>query len=90
MKDLLFTICKKTFSIGFWVAGGGLCIQAIEIISSENAQGVSLIAFILFTVLHINGLFYSYLIAKDKILLGGIMLNALACISISVLKIIYG
>lgn len=90
MKKLLLYLCKKTFAIGFLVAGLALANQAIEIIRSENAQGISLITFIIFTLLHINGILYSYFIAKDKILLVGTLLNALACLAISILKLIYG
>lgn len=90
MKKLLLYLCKKTFAIGFLVAGLALANQAIEIIRSENAQGISLITFIIFTLLHINGILYSYFIAKDKILLVGTLLNALACLAIVILKICYG
>jgi uncharacterized protein with PQ loop repeat len=90
MKTFLLNICRKTFAIGFLVAGVALVNQAIEIIRSENAQGISLITFIIFTVLHINGILYSYFVAKDKTLLAGTLLNALACIAISILKLIYG
>ncbi|HMS91256.1 MAG TPA: hypothetical protein PKC87_03495 [Candidatus Absconditabacterales bacterium] len=90
MKNLLLNICKKTFAIGFLVAGLALTNQAIEIIRSENAQGISLITFSIFTVLHINGILYSYFIARDKILLLGTFLNALSCLTIVLLKIVYG
>ena len=90
MKNLLLIICKKTFAIGYVVAGFALAHQAIQIVMLENAQGISFITFVVFTVLHINGMAYSHYIAKDKILLLGTSLNALACMAISVLKLIYG
>lgn len=90
MKTYLLNICRRTFAIGFLVAAAALANQAIEIIRSENAQGISLITFVIFTLLHINGILYSYFVAKDKILLAGTLLNALACLAIVMLKILYG
>jgi hypothetical protein len=90
MKKFLLDVCQRTFAIGYVVAGGALAHQAIQIIMLENAQGISFITFVVFTVLHINGIAYSHYIAKDKILLLGTSLNALACMAISILTVIYG
>jgi len=64
--------------------------QGIEIIHIENAQSISLVSFILFLLLHLNGIFYSVFLAKDKMLIAGTILNALACIFIIILKLYYG
>ncbi|MEI6671861.1 MAG: hypothetical protein WCL02_00395 [bacterium] len=90
MKTTLLYICRKTFAIGFLVAGVALGHQAINIIILKNAQGISLATFTIFTLLHINGILYSYFVAKDKILLAGTLLNALSCLAIVLLKLNYG
>lgn len=90
MKNFLLYLCKKTFAIGYVVAGLALTYQAIEIFMLKSAQGISLATFAVFSFLHLNGVAYSYFVAKDRILFWGIILNALSCIAISLLKVIYG
>ncbi|MEI6773384.1 MAG: hypothetical protein WCL18_00690 [bacterium] len=90
MNNYLITACKRIFAIGFIIAGVAFAYQAFTIITLGKAQGVSLLTFIVFTFLHSNGIVYSYYIAKDKILLTGTILNAMACLTIVILKIYYG
>jgi uncharacterized protein with PQ loop repeat len=90
MKHKFLGISKFIFAFGFLVSGVGFIYQGIEIIRIENAQSISLVTFIIFLALHINGIFYSFFIAKDKMLIMGTILNALACAFIITLKLYYG
>ena len=90
MNNFLITTCKRIFAIGFIIAAFAFAYQAFTIIKLGNAQGVSLLTFVVFTFLHSNGIAYSYYVAKDKILLTGTILNALMCFAITILKILYG
>jgi len=90
MKEKYLYLCRKIFAIGFILSAFAFAFQAFEIFNAKKAQDISLITFIVFSLLHINGIFYSYFIAKDKILIVGTLLNAAFCITIVILKILYG
>jgi len=90
MKQTFLRVSKFVFAFGFLVSGGAFIYQGIEIIRIANAQSISLATFIVFLSLHINGIFYSLFIAKDKMLIAGTILNALACTFIIALKLYYG
>jgi inner membrane protein involved in colicin E2 resistance len=89
MKNIALKTCKWLFAAAFLIGAGAFALQGIEIIHDGTAKGVSLATFLIFSVLNINGIFYSYFIAKDKTLLFGTILNSLGCIFILILKIIY-
>ncbi len=67
-----------------------MIIQGYNIMNLQNAQSISLYTFIIFTLLHMNGICYSIFIAKDKMLIIGTALNFIGCGFVVALKLIYG
>jgi MtN3 and saliva related transmembrane protein len=84
MKEIVGII----FGLGLVVNGGLFVVQAIKIVKSRSAKGVSTFTFAGFNVLQITGILHG-IFQKDIYLLSGMIASFLACGAVTVLSIIY-
>jgi MtN3 and saliva related transmembrane protein len=84
MKEIVGII----FGLGLVVNGGLFVVQAIKIVKSRSAKGVSTFTFAGFNVLQITGILHG-IFQKDIYLLSGMVASFLACGAVTVLSIIY-
>ena len=84
MKEIVGII----FGLGLVVNGGLFVVQAVKIVKSRSAKGVSTFTFAGFNVLQITGILHG-IFQKDIYLLSGMVASFLACGAVTVLSIIY-
>lgn len=84
MKDIIGTI----FSLGLVANGGLFVLQAVKIVKSRSAKGLSTFTFAGFNVLQITGILHG-IFQEDMYLLSGMIASFLACGAVTVLSIIY-
>jgi len=84
MKEIIGII----FGLGLVVNGGLFVVQAIKIVKSRSAKGVSTFTFAGFNVLQITGILHG-IFQRDIYLLSGMVASFLACGTVTVLSIIY-
>lgn len=84
MKEIVGII----FGLGLVVNGGLFVVQAIKIVKSRSAKGVSTFTFAGFNVLQITGILHG-IFQKDIYLLSGMVASFLACGAVTVLSVIY-
>lgn len=82
-------LCKRIFALGFWISAISFGSQAYMIIQNKSADNVSLFMFIMFALLNINSIFYSKIIAKDRLIMWGAVAGAVTCILVLSLIAIY-
>jgi MtN3 and saliva related transmembrane protein len=84
MKEIVGII----FGLGLVINGGLFVVQAIKIVKSRSAKGVSTFTFAGFNALQITGILHG-IFQKDIYLLSGMVASFLACGAVTVLSIIY-
>jgi MtN3 and saliva related transmembrane protein len=84
MKEIIGII----FGLGLVVNGALFVVQAVKIVKSRSAKGVSTFTFAGFNVLQVTGILHG-IFQKDIYLLSGMVASFLACGSVTVLSIIY-
>ncbi len=84
MKEIIGII----FGLGLVVNGGLFVVQAVKIVKSRSAKGVSTFTFAGFNVLQITGILHG-IFQRDIYLLSGMVASFLACGTVTVLSIIY-
>jgi MtN3 and saliva related transmembrane protein len=84
MKEIIGII----FGLGLVINGGLFVVQAVKIVKSRSAKGVSTFTFAGFNVLQITGILHG-IFQKDIYLLSGMVASFLACGAVTVLSIIY-
>jgi MtN3 and saliva related transmembrane protein len=84
MKEIIGVI----FGLGLVVNGGLFVVQAVKIVRSRSAKGVSTFTFAGFNVLQITGILHG-IFQKDIYLLTGMVASFLACGAVTVLSIVY-
>ena len=84
MKEIIGII----FGLGLVINGGLFVVQAVKIVKSRSAKGVSTFTFAGFNVLQITGILHG-IFQKDIYLLSGMVASFLACGTVTVLSIIY-
>lgn len=84
MKEIVGII----FGLGLVINGGLFVVQAVKIVKSRSAKGVSTFTFAGFNVLQITGILHG-IFQKDIYLLSGMVASFLACGAVTVLSIIY-
>jgi MtN3 and saliva related transmembrane protein len=84
MKEIIGII----FGLGLVINGGLFVVQAVKIVKSRSAKGVSTFTFAGFNVLQITGILHG-IFQKDIYLLTGMIASFLACGAVTVLSIIY-
>lgn len=82
-------IVKFIFGIGMWINAAAMLPQSVILLQTQSAEGVSLTTFSVFFFLQVNGVFYAKMIAKDKVLLIGLLLSAIVTGSIVAQILIY-
>lgn len=84
MKEAIGVI----FGLGLMVNAGLFVVQAIKIVRTRSAKGVSTITFAGFSVLQVTGILHG-IFQEDVYLLSGMVSSLLACGTVTVLSIIY-
>ena len=84
MKEIIAVI----FGMGLMANAGLFVIQAVKIIKSKSAKGVSTVTFAGFSILQITGILHGFF-QKDIYLLSGMAASFLACGTVTVLSVIY-
>lgn len=84
MKEIIGII----FGLGLVINGGLFVVQAVKIVKSRSAKGVSTFTFAGFNILQITGILHG-IFQKDIYLLTGMIASFLACGAVTVLSIIY-
>ncbi|MCP4216118.1 MAG: hypothetical protein GY765_15820 [bacterium] len=84
MKEVIAVI----FGLGLMANAGLFVIQAIKIVKTKSAKGVSTLTFAGFSVLQVTGILHGYF-QDDMYLLSGMAASLLACGTVTVLSIIY-
>jgi MtN3 and saliva related transmembrane protein len=84
MKEIIGII----FGLGLVVNGALFVVQAVKIVKSRSAKGVSTFTFAGFNVLQVTGILHG-IFQKDIYLLSGMVASFLACGTVTVLSIIY-
>ena len=84
MKEIIGII----FGLGLVINGGLFVVQAVKIVKSRSAKGVSTFTFAGFNVLQITGILHG-IFQKDIYLLSGMIASFLACGAVTILSIIY-
>lgn len=84
MKEAIGVI----FGLGLMVNAGLFVVQAIKIVRTRSARGVSTITFAGFSVLQVTGILHG-IFQEDVYLLVGMASSLLACGTVTVLSIIY-
>jgi MtN3 and saliva related transmembrane protein len=84
MKEIIGII----FGLGLVANGALFVVQAVKIVKSRSAKGVSTFTFAGFNVLQITGILHG-IFQKDIYLLSGMVASFLACGTVTVLSILY-
>ncbi len=84
MKNIIAVI----FGMGLMANAGLFVIQAIKILKSKSAKGVSTLTFAGFSILQVTGILHGYF-QNDMYLLSGMAASLLACGTVTILSIIY-
>lgn len=84
MKEIIAII----FGLGLMANAGLFVVQAVKIIGSKSAKGVSTLTFGGFSLLQVTGILHGYF-QKDMYLLAGMAASLLACGTVTVLSILY-
>jgi MtN3 and saliva related transmembrane protein len=84
MKDVIAVI----FGLGLMANAGLFVVQAVKIIRTKSAKGVSITTFAGFCLLQIFGILHGYF-QKDMYLLSGMVASLMACGTATVSAIIY-
>jgi MtN3 and saliva related transmembrane protein len=84
MKEIVGII----FGLGLVINGGLFVVQAVKIVKSRSAKGVSTFTFAGFNVLQITGILHG-IFQRDIYLLSGMVASFIACSAVTVLSIIY-
>ncbi len=84
MKEIIGII----FGLGLVANGALFVVQAVKIVKSRSAKGVSTFTFAGFNVLQVTGILHG-IFQKDIYLLSGMVASFLACGTVTVLSIIY-
>ena len=84
MKEIIGII----FGLGLVINGGLFVVQAVKIVKSRSAKGVSTFTFAGFNVLQITGILHG-IFQKDIYLLSGMVASFLACGAVTILSIVY-
>ena len=84
MKEVIGVI----FGLGLMVNAGLFVVQAIKILRTKSAKGLSIFTFAGFSVLQMTGILHG-IFQKDIYLLSGMVASLLACGTVTVLSIIY-
>ena len=84
MKDVIGFI----FGLGLMVNAGLFVVQAIKIVRTKSAKGLSTFTFAGFSVLQVTGVLHG-IFQDDMYLLVGMASSLLACGTVTVLSIIY-
>ena len=82
------TIVGFIFGMGLMANAGLFVIQAIKIVKTKSAKGVSTFTFAGFCVLQITGILHG-IFQKDMYLLAGMIASLLACGTVTALSVIY-
>ncbi|MGD2084768.1 MAG: hypothetical protein PVH61_01170 [Candidatus Aminicenantes bacterium] len=84
MKEIIGII----FGLGLVINGGLFVVQAVKIVKSRSAKGVSIFTFAGFNVLQMTGILHG-IFQKDIYLLSGMVASFLACGTVTILSIVY-
>lgn len=84
MKEIIAVI----FGLGLMANAGLFVVQAIKILKTKSAKGVSTLTFGGFSLLQVTGILHGYF-QKDMYLLAGMAASLLACGTVTVLSVIY-
>ncbi len=76
------------FSAGLMVNAGLFVVQAVKIIKTRSAKGLSIFTFAGFSVLQVTGILHG-IFQQDWYLFSGMAASLLACGTVTVLSIIY-
>lgn len=84
MKEIIGII----FGLGLMANAGLFAIQAVKIIRSRNAAGLSTFTFAGFSILQVTGILHG-IFQADWYLFSGMLASFLACGTVTVLTIIF-
>ena len=84
MKEVIGVI----FGLGLMANAGLFVVQAVKILRTKSAKGLSIVTFAGFSVLQITGILHG-IFQKDVYLLTGMVASLLACGTVTVLSFIY-
>lgn len=84
MKEIIAII----FGLGLMANAGLFVVQAVKILRTKSAKGVSTLTFGGFSLLQVTGILHGYF-QKDMYLLAGMAASLLACGTVTVLSILY-
>jgi MtN3 and saliva related transmembrane protein len=84
MKEIIAVI----FGLGLMANAGLFVVQAVKILRTKNAKGVSTLTFGGFSLLQVTGILHGYF-QKDMYLLTGMAASLLACGTVTVLSVIF-
>ncbi|MCU0286572.1 MAG: hypothetical protein MUF15_09250 [Acidobacteria bacterium] len=84
MKEIIAII----FGLGLMANAGLFVVQAIKILKTKSAKGVSTLTFGGFSLLQITGILHGYF-QKDIYLLTGMVASLLACGTVTVLSVLF-
>ncbi|MBD2242165.1 PQ-loop domain-containing transporter [Nostoc sp. FACHB-888] len=76
------------FGLGFVFNASLFVPQAIKIIKTKSARNISLITFVGFNIIQLNGVLYGYYY-KDLILMYGNLISFIGCGTVTLLAIYY-
>lgn len=81
-------IIGSIFGLGLMANAGLFVVQAIKILRTKSAKGVSIFTFAGFNVLQVTGILHG-IFQKDIFLLSGMIASFLACGTVTVLAVMY-
>lgn len=84
MKEVIGVI----FGLGLMANAGLFVVQAIKILKTKSAKGLSTFTFAGFSFLQMTGILHG-IFQKDMYLLSGMVASLLACGTVTILSIIY-
>lgn len=84
MKEIIAVI----FGLGLMANAGLFVVQAVKILRTKSAKGVSTLTFGGFSLLQVTGILHGYF-QMDMSLLAGMAASLLACGTVTVLSIIF-
>ncbi len=84
MKEIIAVI----FGLGLMANAGLFVVQAVKILRTKSAKGVSTLTFGGFSLLQVTGILHGYF-QKDLYLLAGMAASLLACGTVTVLSIFF-
>lgn len=80
---------KFIFGAGMWINAVAMLPQSIALYQTHETGNVNLYTFSTFFFLQVNGIFYAKMIAKDRVLMIGLLLSAIVTGSIVTQILIY-